>query len=109
MHGLQQEAHILGLDLGVDRVGRVVHRYLVAQGDQPFQLGDARLEFGIVLVHRQLALIKVQFQAGQQQFKGRCHELAGEGLGDFATAAQAVGQFDPRPDAFDLAVFDHIV
>ncbi|MCY1178132.1 hypothetical protein D9M73_184710 [compost metagenome] len=84
----------------MDRVGWVVDRELVAQGNQPFQFGDARLEFGIVLVHRQQALVEVQLQAGQQQFEGRGHELAGECLGDFATTAQAVGQLDLRPGAF---------
>ena len=62
-----------------------------------------------MLVHRQLTLVEVQLQAGQQQFERRGHELAGEGLGDFATATQAIGQLDLQPRAFELAVFDHIV
>ncbi|MNP50655.1 hypothetical protein D3C76_1449310 [compost metagenome] len=109
MQGFEQEAHILGLGLGLDRARWVVHRDSLALGDEVFEFGDACLEFGVVLVQRQLPLVEVEFQAGQQQLEGRGHELAGEGFGDFATAAQAVGEFDLQPRAFQFAVLDHVV
>jgi hypothetical protein len=76
---------------------------------RPFEFGDACLELRVVLVQRQLPLVEVQLQARQQQLEGRGHELAREGLGDFATAAYPVSEFDFQPRAFELAVFDHVV
>ncbi len=109
VQSLEQEAHILGLDLGLDRAWRVVHRDSLALCDQTFQFGDACLELAIVLVQGQLPLVEAQFQTGQQQLEGRGHELAGEGLGDFATAAHTVGKLDFQPRAFQFAVLDHVV
>ncbi|MNI91249.1 hypothetical protein D3C73_1488790 [compost metagenome] len=78
-------------------------------GNEGAQFGNAGLGGCAGLFQIEQALADVQLQAGQQQLERRGHELAGEGLGDFATAAYAVGEFDLQPRALQFAVLDHVV
>lgn len=50
VQGFEQKAYILGTGFGLDRAGRVVHRYAIAQGNQALELADACLDFTVVLV-----------------------------------------------------------
>ncbi len=78
-------------------------------GHQRIQLGDASLERCAAFVEVQQALVDVEFQAGHQQFERRGHQLAGEGLGDFTAATQAIIKLDLGALLFQLVVFHHVV
>lgn len=54
-------------------------------------------------------MVDVQFQAGQQQLELRRHQLAGERLGDLATAAQPIVELYLGPGFFQFVVFHHMV
>jgi len=109
VQGFEQEAHVLGLGLGLDRCRWVGHRNRFALGDQRIQFGDTRLERCAGLVEIQQALVDVQFQASQQQLERWGHQLAGEGLGNFTAATQPIVKLDLGTLLFQLVVFHHVV
>ncbi|MNJ64633.1 hypothetical protein D3C77_605960 [compost metagenome] len=109
VHAFEQEAYILGPGFGLNRRRRVVHRQRFTLGDQAFKFSNACTDAAAVLVQGQLALVEVEFKAGQQQLQGWSHQLAGEGLGDLATTTQAVGQFNLQPGTLELVVLDYVV
>ncbi|MCY1176446.1 hypothetical protein D9M73_167190 [compost metagenome] len=101
--------HVFGTAFGQDRVGPIADRYRLALGNQCVQFANACDQPWILSVLAQQPLVEVQFQASQQHLQGGCHQLAGEGLGDFATATQTLVQVYLEPRFFQFVVFHHIV
>ncbi|MNV53499.1 hypothetical protein D3C71_1456520 [compost metagenome] len=109
VQGFEQEAYILGLGFSLDRCRRIVDRDGFTLADKGLQFGDPCLEVGAGFFQVKQALADVQFQAGQQQLEGRGHQLAGERLGDFAAASQAIVELNLGTGLFQLVVFHHMV
>ncbi|MOA05556.1 hypothetical protein D3C78_1251580 [compost metagenome] len=109
MQGLEQKAYVLGLGFGLDRRWRVIDRDGFALCDQGRQFIDTGFQAGAGFIQIQHTLADIELQPGQQQFERRGHQLPGEGLGNFATTAQAVVEFDLGAGLFQFIVFHHMV
>ncbi|MNY10764.1 hypothetical protein D3C86_1437590 [compost metagenome] len=109
VQGFKKEAHVLGLGFGLDRCRWIVDRDRFALAHQSFQFSNPCLEVGTGLFQVQQALADIQFQTRQQQLERRCHQLAGEGLGDLTATTQAIVEFNLGTGPFQLIVFHHMV
>src|SRR5690606_14347581 len=108
MQVFELQARLLGTRFAENLFGWILDANLLSLHRRVAKLIDTRGQGGIRSIQRLQALAQVQFQACQQQFQRRRHQLPREAARQRGATADSVGKVRAHTGLFQLVLFDEL-